>query len=137
MTGAQDVQQQLEQAASLPQILDAAYDAFEQMLWEIDRYNRGTGPFFAALVMAAPAAADGRNALAVAPSLPPPSWHGPEPPDFVGGDIAADLAELSERVAARLDEAGGVARAEADLVACRNAARWAREVHGLLAGSRP
>jgi hypothetical protein len=137
MTPAQDVQQRLEQAATLPEVLDAAYDAFERILSEIDLYNRGAGPFFAALVMAAPAAADGRNALAVAPSLPPPSWHGPEPADFVVGNIAADLAELSGRVAARLDEAGGVARAEADLVACRNAARWAREVHGLLAGSRP
>ena len=136
MTSAKGVQQRLEQAASLPQILDAAYDAFEQILSEIDRYNRGTGPFFAALVMAAPAAADGRDALAAAPSLPPPSWHAPESADVADGFIAADLAVLSERVAARLDEAGGAAHAEADVLACRNAARWAREVYGVLAWSR-
>ena len=136
MMSAQNVQQRLEQAASLPQILDAAYDVFEQILWEIDCYNCGSEPFFAALVMAAPAAADGRNAIAVAPSLPPPSWRASEPQNLTG-DIAAELAGLSDRLAARLDEAGGAARAEADLLACRDAARWAREVHGLLAGSRP
>ena len=62
----------LEQASDLPDILDAAYDAFEAMLpliWgQADRIGGG----FAAFVMSAGPAANGRDAVAYAPSLPPP-----------------------------------------------------------------
>ena len=72
----------LEQATGLPAVLDAAYDAFEEMLSALeDQQDRGGGAF-AAFVMSGAAAANGRDALAAAPSLPPaPS-----------GDLAAATA---------------------------------------------
>ena len=61
----------LEHASGLPAVLDAAYDAFEDMLGVIEAQQDPGGGAFAAFVMAGAAAANGRNAVAAAPSLPP------------------------------------------------------------------
>src|SRR6202043_3720301 len=61
----------LEQVAGLPAVLDAAYEAFEEMLRAIEDQQDPDGGAFAAFVMSGAAAANGRDALAAAPSLPP------------------------------------------------------------------
>ena len=131
-------QQQLEQAENLAEILDAAYGAFEEMLSVIRRYQDSGAPFYAALVMAAAGAADGRNALADAPSLPPAPGQGSRegaPAAAVSPlDTAVCLAELSKTVSSRLRQAGATANGAADQQACEDAARCADEVHALATG---
>ena len=70
MTGIDAVQQRLQQTSDLAGVLDAAYEAFEGMLSVIHPVQDPGSGLFAALVMAAASAANGRNALALAPSLP-------------------------------------------------------------------
>ena len=71
MTPLRRTQQRLQHAAGLPAILDAAYDAFEDMLPAIRAHEDPAGGLFAAFMMAAASAADGRDAIGFAPSLPP------------------------------------------------------------------
>ena len=135
------VRARLEQASDLPGILDAAYDAFEAMLpliWgQADRIGGG----FAAFVMSAGPAANGRDAVACAPSLPPPA-PGRVPPgagDPAAGvteqEAAAVLAGLSQLLASRLADAGARAADAADRAACADAAGQARAIWSLLAGA--
>jgi hypothetical protein len=92
---------------------------------------------FAAFVMAAASAADGRNALALAPSLPgdpllaAPAEQQPrsgEPPERV----AEAVSGLSRLVADRLTKAAVFALDADDGAACRHAAQSARDIGGLL-----
>jgi hypothetical protein len=69
MTRINAVQHRLQQASDLAAVLDAAYTAFEGMLSVIDPVQDPASGLFAALVMAAASAANGRNVLALAPSL--------------------------------------------------------------------
>src|SRR5229473_6066520 len=89
----------VQQASGLGGVLDAAYDAFESMLSVIrDREDSADGMFIP-FVMAATCAANGRDAVLFAPSLPPRRLH--EPPAAVGphegvAEAAADaVAALS------------------------------------------
>jgi hypothetical protein len=59
-------QQRLRHAAGLPAILAAGYDAFEDMLLAVRAHEDPAGGLFAAFMMAAAAAADGRDALGFA-----------------------------------------------------------------------
>ena len=130
-------QQRLREADGLDAVLDAAYAAFEGMVSVIHPVQDPASGLFAALVMAAASAADGRNALALAPSLPghpllaapaeQQSWSG-EPPERV----AEVVAGLSRLVAERLTQAVASAPDTGDEAACRNAARNARDICGLL-----
>lgn len=130
-------QQRLQEADGLAAVLDAAYGAFEGMLSVIYPVQDPASGLFAAFVMAAASAADGRNALALAPSLPghPLStmpaelqlWSG-EPPERVAEVVAA----LSTVVAERLTQAAASAPDTGDQTACQNAAQSAREICGML-----
>jgi hypothetical protein len=137
MTVMETAQQRLRGADGLVAVLDAAYAAFEGMVSVIHPVQDPASGLFAAFVMAAAAAADGRNALALAPSLPghpllaapaeQQSWSG-EPPERV----AEVVAGLSHLVAERLTQAADSAPDTGDEAACRNAARNARDICGLL-----
>ena len=70
MTRIDAAQQRLQQASDLAAVLDAAYEAFEGMVSVIHPVQDPASGLFAAFVMAAASAANGRNALALAPSLP-------------------------------------------------------------------
>lgn len=150
MTYPTGIGQGIEDVGNLPEILEAAYEAFEAMLSVIDGYNDGRGPFHAGLVMAAAAAADGRDAILAAPSLPPPSG------DAVGAaglradacsrgvDQAADdriyaaaatVAALSASIASGLRRATAKAATAVDRAACLDAARCADEVLVLTRGN--
>ena len=65
----------LEHATGLPAILDAAYDAFEDMLPAIEAQQDPGSAAFTAFVMSAASAANGRDAIAAAPSLPAATHH--------------------------------------------------------------
>jgi hypothetical protein len=130
-------QQRLQEADGLAAVLDAAYAAFEGMVSVIHPVQDPASGLFAAFVMAAASAADGRNALALAPSLPghplltvpagQQPWSG-EPPERV----AEVVAGLSHLVAERLTQAAASAPDTGDEAACRNAAQSARDICGLL-----
>lgn len=95
---------------------------------------------FAAFVMAAASAANGRNAVALAPSLPEhslsamPAEQRPSSPGLPE-HVADVVAGLSRLVAGRLEQAAGSAVATGDRDACQHAARSARAICALLSGS--
>jgi hypothetical protein len=128
----------LEQAAGLPAVLDAAYEAFEEMLRAIEDQQDPAGGAFAAFVMSGAAAANGRDALAAAPSLPPAasgdlaSVIAGSPRDLTTEDAAAVLAGLSQLLASRLTDAGDLSPGAGDRIACTQAARHAVNICSLL-----
>jgi hypothetical protein len=142
MTMMDTAQQSLQEADDLAAVLDAAYAAFEGMLSVIHPAQDPASGLFAAFVMAAASAADGRNALSQAPSLPrhpllaapaeQQPWPG-EPPERV----AEAVAGLSHLVAERLTQAAASAPDTGDQAACLHAAQSARDICGLLSSSGP
>lgn len=134
------VRARLEQAAGLPAVLDAAYEAFEQMLRAIEDQQDPAGGAFAAFVMSGAAAASGRDALAAAPSLPPAASAeladaiAASPRDVTTEDAAAALAALSHLAARRLADGSDPSAAVGDRVACAQAARHAASICSLLGG---
>lgn len=130
----------LEDASELPDVLDAAYDAFEDMLGAIEAQQDPSTGAFAAFVMVGAAAANGRNALAAAPSLPPASC-GDAAGTTVGSSrgLSADaapavLAALSQLLITRLTRASSPPAGLGDRVACAQAARHAASICSLLGG---
>jgi hypothetical protein len=135
------VRARLDQASDLPAILDAAYDAFEGMLPVIHGQEDRAGGGFAAFVMSAASAANGRDAVASAPSLPPAApgstslADGDPPPGVTEQEAAAALAVLSGLLAGRLADASARAADAGDRAACAVAARHAGAIWSLLAGA--
>jgi hypothetical protein len=140
MTPVDAAQHRVQQAAGLPAVLDAGYAAFEEMLSVLHLAQDPASDGFTAFVMAAASAANGRNALALAPSLPShplpaePPQDQPRPGD--PDRVAETVAGLSNLVARRLTQAAACAPDPADQGACTHAARSARDICGLLT-SRP
>jgi hypothetical protein len=135
--------ERLQHAAGLAEVLDAAYDAFEQMLLAIRAHENPASVLFGAFVMAAASAADGRDAVAFAPSLPPHAgMHAPTAEDGApAGESAESIAEsvayLSRLLADRLAQAQEWASNPGDRAACTDAVWCAMNVHGLLRRSGP
>jgi len=121
-------------AAGLAPTLDVAYDTFEDMLQVLRAHEDPASCLFAAFVMAAASAADGRDAVLFAPSLPP--HRGNEDPAALVGEsaeaVADGVAKLSRLLAARLAQAGESAADPGDQAACADAARSADEIYHLL-----
>jgi len=130
----------LQQASDLPAVLDAAYEAFEGMLSVIYPAQDPASGWFAAYVMAAASAANGRNALALAPSLPRrpllavPAEQGSGPGERPER-LAETVAGLSHLVAGRLALAASGAPDTGDRDACGHAARNALDICGLLSST--
>jgi len=133
--------QHLNSSASLPGVLDAACVAFETLLAEIRAHEDPDSPMFAALVMAAASAADGRDAVLLAPSLPwPPTPPEPELPAAAGladgsPGVIELMAALCQALVSRLRQVAGTAADSRDQNACRAAIRSARAAGDLLAGT--
>ena len=142
MTGIEAAQHRVQQAGDLAAVLDAAYEAFEAMLSVIHPVQDPASDLFAAFVMAAASAANGRNAVALAPSLPRhpllavPSEERPCPGERPGR-VAEVVAGLSDLVAERLTQAAAFAPETGDRDACSRAAQNARDICELLTSSRP
>lgn len=134
--------ERLQHAAGLAAILDAAYDAFEDTLLAM-RTQEDPASLFAAFMMAAASAADGRDAVWLAPSLP--VSHRPGAPVVEdearagesAGSVADAVADLSRLLADRLVEAWESASDSGDRDACADAARCAENIYGFLRGSGP
>lgn len=133
------LRERLSQADDLVATLDTACDAFESMLSVLRAHEDPGDPLFGALVMAAASAADGRDAVLFAPSLPPHRLEtvGIEQSYDAVGAVADVIAGVSELLAARLDDAASIASESGDQAACLAAARWARDIHALLTGNGP
>ena len=123
-------------ARGLPAVLDAACDAFEQILTVIAAFEEATSTGMAlAFLFAGTQAANGRDAMLFAPSLPPTALHATSPagercqPDT--RDLQAAIAALAELLASGLGHAAAAA-AGGDRAACYDAAACATRIHGLL-----
>jgi hypothetical protein len=86
-------------------------------------------------LLAATQAANGRDAVLFAPSLPPRALRRPSPGNQERGSAAglsAAVANLSRLLATRLAHAAATLATGADRAACRDDARRACEVHDLI-----
>jgi hypothetical protein len=117
-------------AEDLPALLTAAYGAFECALQALRGAEDNAGPLLPAFVLAAAAAADGRDAVAAARSFP-----GPGTP-LIGNmtspaaiDVADQVAGLSLALFGRLRDAAAADGGSA----CAAAAARAGRIHELLA----
>jgi hypothetical protein len=124
-------------AHGLPAKLDAACDAFEQILTVIARYEQATSTGMAiTFLFAATQAANGRDAMLFAPSLPPVALHAPAPAGEQrqpgAQDIHATIAGLAGLLAAGLGHTAATAASGADRAACHDAAACATRIHYLL-----
>ena len=142
MTSFYGTRARLEHAVGLTAVMDVAYDAFEELLAVIREHEDPANGLFAAFMFAAASAANGRDAILFAPSLPPsrnanrsgPEGAEPEGTVQAAADAAADLGHL---LADRLLEAGQAAADPGDRAACLSAAECAAEIRGLLRRSAP
>jgi hypothetical protein len=131
-----DVELHLVQARDVPELLDAAYEAFEVLLSALEDHEDAGDPRFAAFVMAASCAANGRDAVLFSPSLPPRRLARQPPATLPYGDEkngADAIAGLAGLVAARLTQAAGWAVLAGDQTGCRDAARYGRQIEAILA----
>ena len=131
----------LEAADGLAATLDAAYESFESILAVLRHHQERSGPAFPAFVLAAAAAANGRDWIAEAVSLPPAAAPHPAHADQPGaGDwvtAAAEIASLGRVLADRLELAAAYAAHPRDQAACRHAWSYATRISSLLARARP
>jgi hypothetical protein len=133
--------QQVQAAADLPEVLESAWRAFECILAEAEAHEDPATPLFPAFVLAATAAANGRDAVLLAPSLPWPPKDNPPNGEQVGGPgepapaAARGLAPLCQALISQLETAARSAATSADRDACRYAVGRARAIYDLLAGA--
>lgn len=136
-----DVATRLREARDLGAILGAAYNAFEVMLSVLRQHQDRAGRIFAAFVMSAASAADGRDAVAAAPSMPRLARQAEDStrcwdPDADPAELADGLADLSQLLGTRLAQSGRFAPLEGDQRACTEAAQAAENISALLRGTR-
>ena len=129
-------------AHGLPATLDAACDAFEQILTVIAGYERATSTGLAiTFLFAATQAANGRDAMLFAPSLPPVARYTPAPAgeqrEWNTHDIKTPVAALAELLACGLDHTATTTESGADRAACHDAAACATRIHYLLTKPGP
>jgi hypothetical protein len=127
----------LRDAHSLPELLSASFDAFEAIRF-IARGSEDLVPaLFAALMTAADAAVDGREAITIAPSLSPaPGVTLTTSPPDAGADIDTitdALAALGALINERMARVADRALVPGDRAACLEAAETGRRIHLLLA----
>lgn len=128
------VQQRVEAADGLADLLAAARDAFTVLLVACQAGDELGGELSAAFAFAAAAAAQGRLALAAAPSLPP-GRAGASLGPFIHGDPddAADAVDdLARSLRDALADAGLAAGDAGDRAACADAAAEAAQMCELL-----
>ena len=136
-------QNRLREASGLPAVLDAAYDAFEIIRSVLREHDDPADAMFVPFVMSATSAANGRDAIGFAPSLPPQrsagaaaSGNDPQP-GASAGELAAAVDGLSQLITARLTQAARSAPDLRDRAACADACQDARDIHALLTGTGP
>jgi hypothetical protein len=140
MTRLTAVGDRFSQARGLAPVLDAACDAFEEVLAVIGDHEDASDALVMPLLLAATQAANGRDAVLFAPSLPARRLHrhrvGEELERGSEQDITAAVVGLCRLLASGLARTAAVTDG-ADRAACRNAARHAQQICALLTGSGP
>lgn len=130
------IHRRLADADDLPAVLAVGWDIFE-LVGIVAAASAGESfDMYPAFTFAQGAAVSGRNAIALAPSLPPISGGaGHELPKPLGNadEIADDLAGLASALSMRLRESAELAADAADRSACENAASEAGRITWLLA----
>ena len=127
-------------ATDLPGILDAAYDAFEDMLAVLRLHQEDDESAFPAYVVAAAAAANGRDWIAGADTLPSAKSrdHADDLPEGTSvTDIAQVVAALSSELSAQLAATAARVADPGDRVCCQGAATEAAAIAVLLSGANP
>ena len=129
-------------AHGLPATLDAACAAFEQILTVIAGYERATGTGLAiTFLFAATQAANGRDAMLFAPSLPAVARHAPAPAgeqrEWNARDLKTPIAALADLLARGLGHTATTAASGADRAACHDAAACATRICYLLTRPGP
>jgi hypothetical protein len=129
----------LQRDESLPTLLDTAYAAFEGLLSATEERQDPASGMFAQFVYAATAAANGRDAILFAPSLPVRPLRPADTAinNWGSGSDLQDLATLSEVLCHALTQAAAAVPGHEDQRACRHAARYAVEIYRLLTGAVP
>ena len=127
----------LREACSLPELLAVSFEAFEAIR-VFARRSEDTVPWlFAAFMMAADAAVDGREAITIAPSLSPAPRGtlpaGPPAADAEIKTITDAIAALGGLLDERLTDAVNRAHIPGDRAACEEAAQAGRRIHRLMA----
>ena len=124
----------LRGARSLPELLEASFDAFEAIRI-LARSSEDIVPLlYAAFMTAADAAVDGRQAISIAPSLSQISLVTAPPAAAADIDtIAVALAALGELLDECLARAADRALIPGDCASCQEAAKAGRRIHQLMA----
>jgi hypothetical protein len=134
MQDTEEISARLRDAASLPDLLAASFDAFEIIRIVARSCDQLAPELFAALMTTADAAVDGREAVTAVTALPAGASMALviRPADAGIGEVTAALAALGTLLADRLVHAGILAAA-ADRGACAEAATAASRIHLLMA----
>ncbi|MGH3217304.1 MAG: hypothetical protein ACRDPY_01005 [Streptosporangiaceae bacterium] len=132
--------ERLQQAGGLPAVVVAVHEGFVAALTALRAHEDPDSAWFGEFVMAAALAADGRDALVFAPSMPACRSPGTGITDEnaaagAAENIARDIAALCGLAAVRLARAAGPAADPGDQAACVRAARCAQRICELLAGA--
>jgi hypothetical protein len=136
----------IEDAGDLPALLAEAFTAFEDIVQVLHLHLERDDGTFPAFILSAGAAANGRDRIAAAPSLPPaiiaafltrpaPATDGllAEVPVL---QVAAAVAALTGALAGQLAAAATAAADPRDQISCTHAARHATRILSLLGGAR-
>lgn len=135
-----NVQMRVAQATDLPELLDAAYAAFDDMLAVLRCHQEDDETAFSAFVLAASAAANGRDSIGGAPSLQAAS-----PCERVGdllegasfARVALATAAFSGQLATKLTAFAASAANPEDRECCKHAAAEAATIQTLFGGAIP
>jgi len=141
MTCLSAARSRLQAAGDLSSILDAAYVAFENMLAVIRPHQELGSVAFVPFMMASMCAANSRDAILFAPSMPPrplaaPSAMGECHPEEVPA-VARELVDLCQLLEAKLTGATNGGSEPRDRSACLDAAAQARELRSYISGCVP
>ena len=131
-----DIEIRVRQATTLACLLDAAYRAFEEMLTLIRAHDDPTTPRYVPMVLAGAHAANGRDWLGQAPSLPrspfPLSALRRQAADPAPGQDADRIASLCATLADALAGPAAATASPRDQRACAGAARCAQDISDLV-----
>jgi hypothetical protein len=140
MPQADGIEARLSQAGSLAETLAAGFDAFEVIRMTARAWQDRAPELFAAFMTAADAAVDGREALTIAPSLPPADRARPDDTVAAGADpgqASNTLTALAAALRDRLTRAAALAVLPGDQAACQDAAQAAARICQLMARGDP
>jgi len=130
----EEISARLRDAASLPDLLAASFDAFEIARMLARAGDLRLPELFAAFMTTADAAVDGREAVTAAPALPAGSTTACALTPSAAGteEITAALAALGTLLSDRLAYAVTLTAEPADRDACAAAADAASRIHHLM-----